>query len=101
MKKGDRVLAFAGRNSSGAIESFGSGVYEGEEVPPEGVIGPFGEMTTPNPKILLDTGEVVWGCECWWGPEDKVKERYLTQGVIVVPITPQEYRAKASNGPAQ
>lgn len=22
-----------------------------------------------NPKIILDDGEVVWGCECWWGPE--------------------------------
>lgn len=20
-----------------------------------------------NPKIVLDGGGVVWGCECWWG----------------------------------
>lgn len=21
------------------------------------------------PKIVLDDGQVVWGAECWWGPE--------------------------------
>jgi hypothetical protein len=21
-----------------------------------------------NPKIVLEGGGVVWGCECWWGP---------------------------------
>ena len=25
--------------------------------------------TIEDPKIILDDGEVVWGCECWWGPE--------------------------------
>lgn len=20
----------------------------------------------PNPKIILDDGLVIWGCECWW-----------------------------------
>lgn len=28
-----------------------------------------------NPKIELDNGDVVWGAECWWGPEDKIDEQ--------------------------
>lgn len=27
-----------------------------------------GEFPYMNPRILLDSGERVWGCECWWGP---------------------------------
>lgn len=26
-----------------------------------------------NPKIRLDDGREVWGCECWWGPEANFK----------------------------
>ncbi len=26
-----------------------------------------------NPNITLDDGEVVWGCQVWWGPADKVR----------------------------
>ena len=32
------------------------------------------ELGLKNPKIRLDSGEVVWGYECWWGPEEKVTE---------------------------
>jgi hypothetical protein len=27
-----------------------------------------------NPRIRLDNGKVVYGCECWWGNEEKVKK---------------------------
>lgn len=27
-----------------------------------------------NPKILLDSGGVVWGQECYWGPADEAAE---------------------------
>jgi hypothetical protein len=70
-KIGDRVGAMmSGRD--GVIEFLGFGVYQGEEVPPKEIMGfNFGY---PNPKILLDNGEVVWGCECWWGDEPRFKE---------------------------
>lgn len=29
-----------------------------------------------NPRIKLDNGGYCWGFECWWGPEDKTKEKY-------------------------
>ncbi len=28
-----------------------------------------------NPRIRLDNGDVVWGRECWWGPEEEIKKR--------------------------
>ena len=41
----------------------------------------------PNPKIILDDGNVVWGCECWWGDKERF-EREELQGrkIIVVPL---------------
>jgi len=26
-----------------------------------------------NPKIVLDSGKVVWGCQCWWTDESKTE----------------------------
>jgi hypothetical protein len=41
-----------------------------------------------NPKIVLDDGAgVVWGCECWWAPEDHPRwvEMRRTRRVVTVP----------------
>jgi len=27
----------------------------------------------PNPMIVLDSGKVVWGCQCWWTDESKTE----------------------------
>jgi hypothetical protein len=27
-----------------------------------------------NPRIRLDNGSVVWGCECWWGSEAGIRD---------------------------
>lgn len=35
--------------------------------------GPLGRMLYFNPRIRLDNGDIVWGRECWWGPEEKVQ----------------------------
>jgi len=42
---------------------------------PNTVIGSQGPHLKPSPKIRLDNGSVVWGCECWWGPETPVRHR--------------------------
>lgn len=65
MKKGERVGAIRNANEE-IVYLYGFGTYQGYEIHP--VIG------IPNPKILLDNGNVVWGCECWWGSEEKVKQ---------------------------
>lgn len=41
---------------------------------------------TKNPRIKLDNGDVVWGAQCWWGPEEQVKNAIEGQEVIIVPV---------------
>lgn len=71
------------------VHFFGYGVYDGDHVPPAdlpGWAGMLGEINTPNPRITLDNGKHVYGCECWWGPEDKVRERIAGCNIIIVDI---------------
>ena len=71
-KVGDRVGAILGRTEEGETKFLGYGVYEGEGVPIEAV-GPIAEALvetkSTNPMIRLDSGSVVYGCECWWGTD--------------------------------
>ena len=62
---GDRVGAILKADPE-EVHLLGYGVYKGDEIPPDG----FG---VPNPKIELDNGDIIWGHQCWWGEEDKVK----------------------------
>lgn len=76
-KPGTRVGAIcsAGREE---VRFYGWGVYVGDEIG-----GPMGEF--PNPKIQLDDGGVVWGCECWWGSEDQVRQMIGVRKVVIEP----------------
>lgn len=65
-KLGDRVGAIL-RADSETISLIGYGRYVGHEIPPEH-IGGF-NLGLPNPKLEMDDGTIVWGCECWWGSE--------------------------------
>ena len=29
----------------------------------------------PCPKFKLDSGEIVWGCECYWASADRIQDR--------------------------
>jgi len=40
-----------------------------------------------NPKIQLDSGLIVWGCESWWGPEAEVRARIAGREVVLVKPT--------------
>ena len=74
---GFRVIAISHADEKNVF-IFGAGVYKGRETSPIGF---------PNPKIELDNGDVVWGYQCWWGREDKVKEDFIgDRTVITVPI---------------
>lgn len=98
-KIGSRVGAVCAKKDF-KLELFGYGVYEGDFVPETEDVLAMGvslkSVNLRNPKIKLDNGEVVWGCECWWGAEEKVKEweKECTEVVIVSPV---EYR-KEYNG---
>lgn len=82
-EKGTRIGAIYS-GSKGRVLFLGYGTYEGDEVP-EGAGGFMGEAMAEagitNPKLLLDNGDVVWGCECWWGPEEVVKKQM--EGAVI------------------
>ena len=89
-KVGERVYAI--RNSDEeTIYAYGPGVYAGLQKPPVGTRTCFGVIdedwpeTYVNPRIDLDNGGVVWGCQCWWGPEDEVSRSFGDRKVVIVP----------------
>lgn len=54
-----------------------------------------------NPRIRLDNGKVVWGRECWWGPEADVAQRldaYRAQGWEVATVDIDDARRRAGVG---
>lgn len=62
----------------GVAESLGFGVFSGQKIPDPkrpGQAGMLGRVGIPNPCITLDNGDVVYGCECWWGAEDAIKAK--------------------------
>ncbi len=74
----------------------GAGVYVGEEVPPPG-IGEYGGMKphedqTKFPKIQLDSGAVVYGCECHWGLPEDIQLRLV--GLEQVEVTVEQLRSR-------
>src|SRR5574343_950509 len=99
---GQRIGAI--RNADhGTVYVFGFWTYEGDEVPPEDVRGPFGRVGLfgiENPKFVMDSGVVVWGCESWWGPDDKTRKMIGDRVIEYVepertPATDEERREAA------
>jgi len=87
-KIGDRVGAIQKADNT-SVYFYGYGTYQGKSIPPENV-GGF-NLGIPNPEIKLDSGVSVFGCECWWGPEDVVKSRIGDRKIIEV--TPERQNA--------
>lgn len=75
---GDRVGAILSANEN-TVKLLGYGMYAGEEIPPDGFLHDAG---IKNPKIQLDNGGVVWGYQCWWGDEQRVKQIIGDRAVI-------------------
>ena len=80
---GSRVGAIQSADSE-KVDFYGYGVYEGEEIPSKEENEFLNKLSIPNPKIKLDSGKFVWGYECWWGPEDRVKEMIGERTVNIV-----------------
>lgn len=71
MEIGDRVGVIQ-KAERDTVYLFGYGTYEGEHIPPDDV-GGF-NVGIPNPKLKLDDGTIIYGCESWWGPESNVRK---------------------------
>lgn len=93
-----RVYAVLGADRD-RIQLIGFGEYTGDEVPSEEAAGPMAkamhEVGIPNPKIVLDNGEVVWGCECWWGPEDEWSK--IAEGKTIINVDMAAERVKVQS----
>jgi hypothetical protein len=94
MNIGDRVGAVQSIKES-VMYLFGYGVFEGDQVPHTNDVKFFGlslkEYNRKNPCILLDSGERIYGCECWRGTEKEIKE-YEEECREVIIVTPEEHR---------
>lgn len=101
-KVGDRIGAILGTTSDDrTLQYLGVGTYQGDHIPPK-EIGGF-NLGLPNPKLVLDNGDVVWGCECWWGTEKGIKEqleKYRAQGLTITTVPIAEARANAQKNAA-
>ncbi len=76
-------------NEGDTFYIFGYGTYVGDEVPETAggwVADGLREAGVPNPKLVLDNGKVVWGCECWWGPEEQIRKKLEKFTVVEVDI---------------
>ena len=62
----------------------------------EDTIAEIAESLLKNPRIKLDNGKTVWGCQCWWGPEEQLEEQYGDREIIFVDIDEDLARAEAS-----
>ena len=90
-----RVLCVS-HTAAGKVFIFGEGNYVGDTIPSEEAqgMGPMmRERKALNPTIELDSGEVIYGCECWWGPLDAANKKYAELERVPTSIT--EARAKA------
>ena len=92
VKIGERVGCILSASDK-TVELIGFGQYVGDYVPHEKV-GGMGqdliELGIEDPKVILDNGKDVFGCECWWGSEAKIKK--MLEGKSVIEIDIDEYR---------
>lgn len=72
---GDRLGVLCHITKS-TVYSLGGGTYLGNEVPPPDIrccgLSPSSSGIT-MPKILLDQGGIVWGCEVYWAHESVIR----------------------------
>lgn len=78
-KPGDRVGAFQKADTE-TVYFYGYGVYDGDF--PYAIFGD--DFKVDNPRITLDRGGIVWGAQCWWGPEEQVKKRIGERKIVLV-----------------
>lgn len=101
-KLGDRMVAIQHVDSEkDEAHVFGFGVYDGEHVPPPEINpGIRRDLISKNPRILLDSGEVVWGCECWWQLEEDFRKKAEKEGLAIVLVEISDFRRRVDESAA-
>jgi hypothetical protein len=97
-KVGERVGVISHSDDVG-IHVYGEGVYEGDFVPGEEAVGFLAsaarDAKVPNPRIRLDNGKVVWGCESWWGTLSQYNKMIENSKLPIVRVDIDDARADA------
>lgn len=96
IKKGDKVGAVWKSNNE-EVFLFGFGVMQGKEIPPPGISRggvDFNKAGIEVEKILLGSGKVVWGCECYYAKEKGVRFSIGDRKVVEVDIDVERFIAK-------
>lgn len=94
VQEGQRVAAFESFKD-GVVRFLGYGKYVGDVVPDENASGwaqAMRENDVPNPCIELESGEKVYGAECWWGPAEKIDHLIEAQNAKVEQVSVKEMR---------
>lgn len=98
---GDRMGALMSANTK-EVKFFGYGKYLGNVIPePTGapIVADMIEHGIHHPAIELDSGDVVYGCECWWGPEEKIRAKvasFIAAGAKLTEVTVADFRAEVA-----
>lgn len=86
------------------VKLLGFGVYEGDFVPHEGAPGWMTKLAREagrtNPRIRLDSGRVVYGCQCYWATEAHIQKRLEGCAVEHVVLEDEPAAPAASSSPA-
>lgn len=91
---GERIGALLSGDSK-SVKLIGFGIYAGDEVPPAdagGMAEALNECGVTSPKLILDDGQIVWGCECWWDTESEIR-RHM-EGHEIIPVNMTEARGR-------
>jgi len=93
-KVGERVGVLRGMiKGTDKCGVFGFGVRIPNEIPKKGIyfVGvDLHKRGVEVPTMLLDNGEKVYGCECWWGRESYIKEVLENHNIVECSI--EDYR---------
>jgi hypothetical protein len=59
------------------------------------------ELIISNPRLKLDNGKTVWGCQCWWGPEDQIRQTIGARTIVYVDINEDVKAAIVPDAPEE
>lgn len=89
LQPGSRVGVILSTNEeTQVVKFFGYGTYTEDSAD-----NPLGINI---PKLTLDSGDVVWGYECWWGAESKIQNKmaeYIAEGFTIEMINVANFHA--------
>ena len=92
---GTRIFCIYGADND-QVMLIGHGRYDGMFPVEDWAAGEIAEYCRktgePNPRFTLDSGEQVYGCECWW-MKDRLYDVFV-DGRKVINVSIQQLRAE-------